>query len=159
MKHQMIILLFGLLSWSGASGQLILTEKENLDWIEIIKNEKDLNRQLEILRERILSDTNIYVLPVRHTVVGKSKGNQNKEIGLCRPILIVDGHLISLSNDTLPIAVEQLTQKLTTKNIKEMGVVDGEKAQSMFGQSGWCGVIMLVPSNKKARKSLLSCEL
>lgn len=153
------IILLGLLTWGQANGQLILTEKENLDWIEKLRSEKDLERRLTILRTRILADTNVYVRPIGDREVLKTEKNKNKEIGLCRPLLIVEGNYINITNDTDPTTIENLVKELTTDNIKQFEVVDGEKAKSLYGQNGWCGVALLTTTNKKAKKTLLRYKI
>ena len=50
MKLPILILLIGLISWEQAKGQLILTEQENLAWVDKLKGEKELTKQLSILR-------------------------------------------------------------------------------------------------------------
>ncbi|MCW5911359.1 MAG: hypothetical protein KIT62_09810 [Cyclobacteriaceae bacterium] len=155
MKLQTILLLFGLLILGQVNGQLILTEEENLCWIEKLKSEKELEKQLIVLRARILADTNVYVKPIGDRVILKTEENKNIEIGLCRPLLIVEGYYISMTNNTEQITIENLVKELTTDNIKQLEILDGEKAKSLFGQNGWCGVIFLKTTNKKAKKILL----
>ena len=159
MRLQTIILIFGLLTWGQVSGQLILTESENLDWIKKLRNENDLERRLTILRTRILADTNVYVRPLGDREVLKTEKNGNKNTGLCRPLLIGEGYYINVTNDTDPTTVKNLAKELTTDNIKQFEVVGGEKAKSLFGQNGWCGVILLTTTNKKAKKTLLRYKI
>jgi hypothetical protein len=64
-----------------------------------------------------------------------------------------------VTNDTDRITVENLVKELTTDRIKQFEVVDGEKAKSLFGQNGWCGVILLTTTNKKAKKALLRFKI
>lgn len=159
MRLQIIILIIGLLTWGQVNGQLILTEDENLDWIEKLRSEKDLESRLTILRARVLIDTSVYVRPLGDREVLKTEKNKNKEIGLCRPLLIVEGNYINITNDTDPKTIENLVKELTTDNIKQFEVVEGEKAKALFGQSGWCGVVLLTTTNKKARKTLLRYKI
>lgn len=153
------IFLLGLLTFGQVNGQLILTEEENLAWINRLKEEKELEGRLSILRTRILADTNVYVKNIGDRVVSKTGKNKNKEIGLCRPLLIVEGYFIDLTNDTERTTVENLVKELTTEKIKQLEVVDGEKAKALFGQNGWCGVMLLTTKNKKSKKSLLRFKI
>ena len=159
MRLRTIILILGLLTWGQVNGQLILTEEENLNWIEKLKGEKELEKQLTILRTRILADTNVYVKNIGDRVILKTQENKNKEIGLCRPLLIVEGYYINVTNDTERTTVENLVKELTTDRIKQLEILDGEKAKSLFGQNGWCGVVLLVTTNKKAKKALLRYKI
>jgi hypothetical protein len=159
MRLRTIIFLFGLLTCGQVNGQLILTEDENLEWINKLREEKELNRQLSILRTRILADTNVYIKNIGDRVILKTEENRNKELGLCRPLLIVEGYFIQISNDTDEQVVKDLTKELTTDNVKQLEVVEAQKAKDLFGQNGWCGVILLTTKNKKAKKSLLRFKI
>ena len=159
MRLQTIILIFGLLNWGHVYGQLILTEEENNAWINKLKSEKELTVQLKILRERILMDTNIYVNNTGDRLILKTEKQKNKELGLCRPILLVEGYFVTVTNDTDNKTVENLTKELTTDKIKELKLLDEGKAKEMFGPHCWCGIIFLTPANKKATKSLLRYKI
>jgi hypothetical protein len=153
------ILIIGLLTWGQANGQLILTEEENLAWVKKLRVEKDLSVQLEVIKARILADTNVYVKSTGDVVTFKSGKNENKKDGLCRPILVVEGYFIKVDNNTDKQTIENLTKELTTDNIKQLEVVDGQKAKDLFGQNGWCGVVLMTAKNKKAKKSLLRYKI
>jgi hypothetical protein len=159
MRLRITILIFGLLTWGQVNGQLVLTEEENLAWVNKIKEEKELKEQLSILRTRILADTDVYVKNIGDRRTLKTGKNENKKDGLCRPLLLVEGYFIQVTNDTDKQTIENLTKKLTTENIKQLEVVDGQKAKDLFGQNGWCGVILMTARNKKARKSLLRYKI
>ena len=104
---------------------------------------------------RLLADTNVYVRNTGDRIIL----NKDKPIGLCRPRLMVDGHLIQPNNDTDAQTVKNLTKELTTDQIKHLEVVDRETANALFGSSGWCGIVLLTPTNRKARKSLLRYKI
>ena len=159
MRLLTLALLFGLLNYGQANGQLILTEEENLAWISKLRNENDLSTRLEIIRTRILADTSVYVKSLEDRAVFKTGKNMNKKDGLCRPILIVEGYFLEITNDSDTQTIKDLAKELTTKNVKELEVVEGEKAKVLFGQNGWCGVIMMTATNKKAKKSLLRYKI
>ena len=152
MKLPILILLIGLISWEQAKGQLILTEQENLAWVDKLKGEKELTKQLSILRSRLLADTNVFVRNTGDRIIIL---NNNKPIGLCRPKLMVEGHLIQPNNYTDAQNVKNLTKEITPDQIKHLEVVDEKTANALFGTSGRCGVLLLTPKNKKAKKVLL----
>lgn len=151
MKLPTLILLIGLLTCQQAKAQLILTEQENLAWVNKLKGEKELTGQLNLLRSRLLADTNVFVRNTGDRIIL----NKDKPIGLCRPRLMVEGHLIQLDNDTDAQTVKNLTKELTTDRIKHLEVADEKTATALFGTSGRCGVILLTPKNKKSKKALL----
>src|SRR5687768_15528518 len=100
MKLRTIIFLLGLLTYGQDNGQFILTEEENFSWVNKLKEEKELEGRLSILRTRILADTNVYVKNIGDRVILKTQENKDKELGLCRPLLIVEGYYINVTNDT-----------------------------------------------------------
>lgn len=152
MKLPTLLILIGFLTWGQANAQLILTEQENLDWVNKLKGEKELTNQLNLLRSRLLADTNVFV---RNTGDRIMLLNNDKPIGLCKPRLMVNGHLIQPNNDTDAQTVKNLTKELTTGQIKHLEVVDEKTANALFGPSGWCGILLLTPTNKKAKRALL----
>jgi hypothetical protein len=159
MRILKLTLLFGLLSYGQANSQLVLTEEENLAWINGLRDEKELSTRLEMIRARILADTCIYVKNLGDRVTLKTGKNENKKDGLCRPMLIVEGYFIQMANDTDRQTIEDLTKHLTIKNVKQLEVVDGDEAKALFGQNGWCGVILMTTKNKKARRTLLRYKI
>jgi hypothetical protein len=138
---------------------LVLTEEENIAWINNLRDENELTEQLAMIRTRILSDTNVYVKSIGDRVVLRTERHKGKELGLCKPMLIVDGYFIQATNATDNQIVEDLADELTSDNIKELKVVDEDQAKALFGQNGWCGVILLSTTNRKARKSLLRYKI
>jgi len=159
MRLRTLTLLLSLLISGQVSGQVILTEEENLIWINKLRDEKELSTQLEIIRTRILADTGVYVKNIGDRVTFKTGKNGNKKDGLCRPILLVEGYFLQITNDTDRRTIENLTNELTTKNVKQLEVVDGEKAKALFGQNGWCGVVLMTATNRKAKKTLLRFKI
>jgi hypothetical protein len=159
MRLQTLTLVFGLLIYGQVNGQLIRTEEENLTWINKLRDEKELSIRLELIRTRILSDTGVYVKNIGDRVAFKTGKHKNKKDGLCRPILLIEGYFIQINNDTDKQTIEELAKELTTKSIKQLEVVDGEKAKALFGQNGWCGVVMMTTTNRKAKKTLLRYKI
>jgi|GEM_PF-4365709 len=159
MRLRTLTLLLNLLIYGQVNGQVILTEEENLVWINKLRDEKELPAQLEIIRTRILADTGVYVKNIGDRVTFKTGEYENKKDGLCRPILLVEGYFLQVANDTDRQTIENLTKELTTKNVKQLEVVDGEKAKALFGQNGWCGVVLMTATNKKAKKTLLRFKI
>ena len=103
-------------------GQLILTEEANLQWISELRAESELPTQLEIIRTRILADTNVYVKAIGDRLILKTGGNIDKKEGLCRPLLIVEGYFVQMTNDSDKETVENLARDLTTRNVKQLEV-------------------------------------
>lgn len=130
-----------------------MTEEENVTWIIELREEKELERQLEVIRTRILADTSVYVKRIGDRVILNT--DSTKSIGLCRPLLIIEGNYIDISNDTDVKTVENFVKELTTERIKQLKVADEKTAKALFGQNGWCGVILMTTTNRRSKKILL----
>ncbi len=139
-------------------GQLILTEEENLAWVNKLRDEKDLSVKLEIVRARILADTNVFIPWIGDRYLLKKEKDSNKEDGICKPLLVVEGVPIQLNNLTSRKTVENLAKKLTTDNIVQLETGNDQSAKlffAYFGQNGLCGIIFIKAKNRKAKRSLL----
>lgn len=150
MKPQAISLLIALLFCMQANAQLILTVEENTAWIDRLSAEKELAEQLDILRARILADTNVQVGGAVHGAILKAK---NRQWGACKPMLIVDGYLIRITDWTDSQAIEDLSRALTTDKIKQLKILE-KPSLAIYGSHSLCGVILLTAKNKKARRAL-----
>lgn len=139
-------------------GQLILTKGENLAWVQKLRDEKDLSVKLEIVRARILADTNVFVQENGDRIIVQTGKDQHKQDGICKPLLIIEGVPIQINNITSRKTVENLAKKLTTNNIVQLEVASDQSALGHFGQNGLCGIILIKAKNRKARKSLLRQE-
>ncbi|MDN4164453.1 hypothetical protein QWY31_03015 [Cytophagales bacterium LB-30] len=132
-----------------------MTEEENKTWTAKLRTEKELNKQLDLLRNRILADTNVYVMIFGDRVFLKTDRDKQKSDGLCRPLLIVDGQPIYINNGTPTKKIKELVNILTIDNIKGLSVADDKQATALYGSTGLCGLIALTPKNKKVKKELL----
>jgi hypothetical protein len=161
MRTRTIILIFGLLTCAQlkVSGQFILTEQDNRSWTSKLRSEKDAVAQFEILRTRLLADTNVYVRDFGDIVILKSEKHKDKVEATCRPLLIVGGRLIGISNNTDAKAVEKLIGKLTRDNFKEIVILEDNQATALYGQTGMCGAILLTPKNKKVKKDIFRIKV
>ncbi len=155
MRLQVLSIVIGLFTYGQAHGQLILTEEENKAWIEKIRTEKELNKQLDLLRNRMLADTNVYVMIFGDRVILKTDKDKQKVDGLCRPLIFVDGQPIYIKNGTSTKAIKKLVNSLTDDNIKGLSVADDNQATALYGSTGLCGLIALKSKNKKVKKELL----
>ncbi|WOK07875.1 hypothetical protein RT717_04440 [Imperialibacter roseus] len=52
-----------------------------------------------------------------------------------------------------------MSEELTIQNIKQLEVLDGEKAKALFGQNGWCGLISMTTTNGRAKKTQLRFKI
>lgn len=66
-------------------GDLILTEDQNSEWIEDL-NAADLEESLDLVKQRILSDTDVFYISTRNAH-GKDRVEQEfREKSYCRPV-------------------------------------------------------------------------
>jgi hypothetical protein len=88
-------------------------------------------------------------------VILKTDKDKHKSDGLCKPLVIVDDQAIHIKNGTPPKRINDFASALTTDNIKQLMVAERLISTSLYGSSGLCGLIALMPRNKKVKKKLL----
>lgn len=155
MKLRIITFLFGLLIYGQANGQLILTEEDNISWTNKLRNEKKPSAQLDILKSRLLADTSVCVKYFGDRVIVLS----DKPNAICRPIIVVGGQFINITNDTETKEIKKLTEKLTKNNFREVKILEDNQATALYGQRGICGAILLTPKNKRIKKEILRIKI
>lgn len=128
---------------------LVLTWEQNENWISEIKR-APADRRLDLLKQRILLDTNVFVrssAPDRIKLVDESQ-NGKKQESFCRPLIILggqcDNHYLDISNQTRNKSIQLLASFLTIDNIEKMAIHTGDKAMSVYGSRAAAGVFVLV---------------
>ena len=159
MRLQIMILIFGLLTYRQVNGQLILTEQDNFSWTNKLRTEKNMALQFEMLRMRLTADTNVHVKNFGDRVILKTGKNKEKADAVCRPLIIVSGQFIDITNDTDRKEIEKLTGKLTKNNFSEIKILEDNQASALYGRRGVCGAILLTPKNKRVKKEILRIKI
>ena len=114
-----------------------------------------MKRRLELIRERILLDTNVYVPAVSSDRIKMREGMKTgKAMGYRRPLLVFnDIFYPNIDSDTKSKAVAQLAELLTEENIKDVTIVKDTMTTAIYGSMADGGVILLrMKSGKVFRK-------
>ena len=115
-----------------------------------------MKRQLELIRERILGDTNVYVKnsPL-DGLIRRDDGTENKAMSYCRPLLIVNDMIYTdINNETKNKSIVQLAEFLTEDIIKDVVVVKDTQTAALYGTRASCGVILLTTKNRRSLKKI-----
>jgi TonB-dependent SusC/RagA subfamily outer membrane receptor len=140
---------------------LVLTKEQNNRWILKLERETKV-RQLDLIKKRILSDTNIYVskyYPDRIKFDNeKAKGKRTE--GYCRPLLVFDAQYYAyIDNGTKGKSIIQLTKFLTDNRIESLLIMKDSQAAALYGSRATCGVILLTTKGKKTLKRIKAIDL
>jgi hypothetical protein len=151
-KNSIFIFLFNAL-WLSSFGQTqdhILTKAQNDKWLDSI-NTLSLDNRLQSIRNRVLSDTNVFVRQYyadRIRVVD-SLGNRVYSDG--KPTLIISGYPMYIDNKTKTIRIIGLTNLLTETYIKDIEILspNDPATLALYGSSGQFGIIIMTLTKKK----------
>jgi len=134
----------------GRAQNLILTKEQNDKWIDNLKT-LSLDKQLQLITDRLLLDTNTYVKQsyadgIKHV---DSLGARVECAG--KPTLIVGGYLMTIDNKTQTTKVISLTRLLTLKYIGKILVLGHKDPATMAlgGTVGEYGLILATPTRDK----------
>ena len=147
------LILFLCLISSSAFGQtknLILTSEQNNNWLDSIKT-LPLDKQLSAIKQRLLSDTNVFVrqsYPDRIKVVDQI---ENRVYGDGKPFIIIAGYPMIIDNKTETRKIIGLTQLLDTTRIKTLFVFspNDPTMSAIYGNSVQSGIIVMTLTRKK----------
>ncbi|SKC73621.1 hypothetical protein [Ohtaekwangia koreensis] len=150
----LLLLLSGnVYSQSNNSDTLIITLDENKQWLTKFEG-KDLKDKLTIIRNRILSDTAIYI---RQTFADRIRvedqyTHEKRIEGTCKPLFILGNQPIYITNQTSNKQIENLVELINVHNIKDVRILNDSTAPAIYGSKAICGVIILDPKIKNAGK-------
>jgi TonB-dependent SusC/RagA subfamily outer membrane receptor len=158
-----LIILTSLTSLTAQSigDSLILTREQSDTWI--VKVEKEIkSKQLALIRQRILLDTNIYIrqsYPDRIKVdTEKEKGTRTEGYG--KPLLVFNGqYFADINNKTKNNSIKELADFLTDRKIKSVSIVKDTQATAIYGSRAVCGVILLTTKDKKTLRQIKEIQL
>ena len=140
---------------------LVLTKEQNDRWI--LKLEKEIKRdQLDLIKKRILLDTNIYISKYYADRIkfDNEKAKKNRTEGYERPLLIFNGQYAAyIDNGTKSKSVIKLTELLTDNRIKNISIMKPPQSTVLYGSRASCGVILLTTKDKKTLKQIKEIDL
>jgi hypothetical protein len=151
----MPLLLLCILLATALNAQPFTSLEENRAWVEHFRGQDQMHR-LSMLKKRMLADTNLFVSWYGDRVMLPSVRAATTTVGPCRPLLLVNGRAVSISNDTGPAALLKLTSLLTIGNIDSIVIAADEIAGPIYGTMGeQCGVIIISPKTRRIGKKML----
>jgi len=146
---------------------LILTKEQNDKWFRDLKYSR-LDTQLDLIKSRIQSDTNIFIIkayPDGLTLDRFSKLDSLRKIrvtGYCKPLYIIsfkeDKIKYYSDNPIQTASIQYLGNLLNNRNINRIDVLNCKSATelygALYGASCNCNVIAMETKSKKLWKLL-----
>ena len=157
------LILFLCLISSSAFGQtknLILTSEQNINWLDSIKS-LTLDKQLFAIKQRLLSDTNVFVrrsYPDRIKVIDQIG---DRVYGDGKPFIIIAGYPMIIDNKTETEKIIGLTELLDTVKVKTIFVLSPNDPvmSALYGNSVQSGIIVMTLTRKKYLKYFRKLKL
>ncbi|MEO6455656.1 MAG: hypothetical protein ABIN97_16365 [Ginsengibacter sp.] len=141
-------------SVSGQTQNLIFTTEQNNKWLDSLKI-LPLEQQLLTVKERLLSDTNIFIrqsYPDRRIQVVEQLGN--RVYGDAKPIIIIGEYPMIIDNKTETSKIIGLTNLLSNKYISVIHILspNAPATTAIYGSAALGGVIVMVLTKQKYLK-------
>ena len=135
----------------GQSSKVIRTQEENMLWFQSTKH-ISLNKQIEAIKERLLSDTAVYFTNSSSDRLFITETPKNKIKTEVRPIIIVNNYLININNATKANQIENFNSLLKESSISSIQIFIPNEiaAQALYGSDAANGIIIISMPNKKA---------
>ena len=149
--------------FSSAIGQtqnLILTREQNNKWLDSVKILK-LDPQLLAIKDRLLSDTNVFVRQFYADRIKIVDQTGNRVYCDGKPLIIIGGDPMIIDNKTETKKTIALTQLLDTINIKTIFVFSGNDPamSAIYGNSAQSGILVMTLTRKKYLKKFRQLKL
>jgi hypothetical protein len=147
-----------------APDNLILTKAQSDAWISRLEL-APIDAQIDLIRDRIVFDTNVYVrssYPDRIRLQDESENGKKIEV-YSRPFIVINGkcqhYHVNITNRTKNESVRQLAALLTGKNINLVTVQKDDNAMAIYGSRAIGGVIILSAKNRTVCKQFERVKL
>jgi len=144
----------------GQTQHLILTTEQNSKWLDNLKT-LPLDQQLFAIKDRLLSDTNIFIRQNYPDRIMVTDSLGSRVYGDAKPILIIDSYAMIIDNKTQTNKIVSLAKLLTIEFIKTIQVLgpNDPEASSLYGSSSLNGIIFMTLTKKKYLKKLKQLKL
>lgn len=133
---------------------LILTKAQSDAWISRLEL-APIDAQLDLIRGRILLDTNIYLRSSHPDRIGLQDESENgkKTEAYCRPFIVINGtcrhYHVNITNRSRNGSVIKVAELLTEKNIKLVAVHKDDNAVAIYGSRAIGRVIILSAKHRR----------
>lgn len=137
----------------GQAPSLILTKAQNDKWLDSVST-SPFSTQLQMVRERLLADTNVVVEKSYPDGIKPTDSLGNRVYGAVKPLVMVENVPLTMDNPTDTKKIKELVQLLDTTYIDTITLKKGAdpKALAVYGSGAWSGVILLKLKEKKDLK-------
>lgn len=144
----------------GQTQHLILTTEQNGKWVDRLKK-LPLDQQLSKIKDRLLSDTNVFVRQSYPDRIKVTDSLGNRVYGDGKPTLIIGGYAMIIDNKTQTNKIVSLTKLLTQTYVKETFILspNDPAATALYGSAGQFGIIVMTVTKKKYAKLFKRLEL
>jgi len=152
------IIILALLYGVGYSqnNNLILNKKQSSKWCDSLAT-LPIEKQMIMIRERILSDTNVFVKEYYPDGIIVKDSLGNRVYGDGKPIIIINGLSINIENCTNKKEILKLTALINSKYISNILLLKGnDTTRALYGWRGGYGVIIMTLSKKSLLKQFKS---
>lgn len=158
MKNFTLTCLVVLLSFSlSAQEGAILTEQQNSAWITELRQEKELDEQLEQLRNRFNSDKTIY-FRTNSNPHGKDPAPEKEYEAETahRPLYIFSfpGGRLPVNSNPSQEYLSSLQELLQPEHVIAVNITTGAKATAIYGARAISGLIEIEVQSREVLKSL-----
>jgi hypothetical protein len=145
---------------TGQTSELILTYKQNNEWLDSLYKLSSENK-LEMINDRILADTNIFVKQLYPDGIRGAEHPGNRVFGECRPVIFISQIEMAIGNETANNMIIALTKLLNTNNIKDVYIykASDKATYALYGTRGENGVILMKLKEEKFIKKFKKLKL
>ena len=148
MKFYLKLILFLFFISSYSQEKICQTKKENLEWINHLKNKSTLEEQLYLIKRKIYSDT-LFCRDPKRIILDNKRGDNM----ICKSIIVLEYNKkhFNLDLQERPYLFD-LIKKINEKAIIEIDFLDNYMGAVYYGENGSCGVVILKATKKFGRK-------
>ncbi|CAN5199556.1 hypothetical protein BH11BAC6_BH11BAC6_13880 [soil metagenome] len=147
-------------SVSGHTQNLILTTEQNNKWLDTLKT-LQLEQQLLTVKERLLSDTNIFIRQSYPDTIRVVDPLGNSVYGDAKPMIIIGGYPMIIDNKTETSKIIGLTNLLSNKYISAIQILSANAPATtvIYGSTTLGGVIIMTLTKKKYSEQFTELKL
>lgn len=156
--------MFKMLFGQVSPDNLTLTKAQSDAWVSRLEL-APIDTQIDLIRNRILLDMNVYVIstsPDRIRLQDESKNGSRIE-AYSRPFIVINGkcklYSVNITNRTKNEFIRQLGELLTEENIKLVTVHKDDNAMAIYGSRAIEGVLILSAKNRRICKEFEAIDL
>jgi hypothetical protein len=133
---------------------LILSCQDNFRWLDSLKAVK-LSKQVELIKQRVISDTNVYVPPLPlDRVIRNVHTHRDRIKGCCKPLWILGSFLVRFDEEKPKSDLITFIQVIDQIEIDSIYAYTGQEKeiQAIYGSEAACGLVVMAIKDKRSSK-------